>query len=218
MRSPSVRRGFVVEGWALKEGRPQAPLPAYLGRKWNGFECPYFDRAGASQVIADQQALLAALPAERRVGLTLLTWDGDTVLVSGIPRPGTAADEESRRPCQINPTLIHGTPYWNLCLGWRWEEVDDHGEPIAKQWARTELDARIKYIRHSLRLERRLAERTRDGDEAIPVFAHLGEHADTAYRPIPVSVQIGTVTITPRGDATFRLAFDAQIPRRTSAA
>jgi hypothetical protein len=218
MQSRDLRRGFVVEGWALEEGRAQAPLRAYLGRKWNGFECPYFDRAGASQVIADQQALLASLPAERRVGLTLLTWDADTVLVSSIPRPRTAAAEERRRPGQIAPTLIHGTPHWNLALGWRWEEVAEDGEPIAKQWARTEMDARINHIRHSLRLERRLAEQTRDGSEAIPVFAHLGEFADTAHKPIPVSVQIGTVTITPRGDATFKLAFDAQIPRRTRGA
>jgi hypothetical protein len=109
-RCGEFRRGFVVEGWAHEEGRLQAPLPAYLGRKWNGFECPHFDRASASIVIAAQQSLLASLPAERRVGLTRLAWDGDTVQVSSISRTGSAAAEPTR-PGRIGATLIYGPPH-----------------------------------------------------------------------------------------------------------
>ena len=40
------------------------------------------------------------------------------------------------------------------------------------------------------------------------------DFADTAHRPIPVSVQIGTVTITRHGETTLSLAHSSQIPQQ----
>jgi hypothetical protein len=219
MQSSDLFRGFVIEGWAQEEGRPQTPLPAYLGPRWNGFECPYFDRASTSKVIADQDALLASLPAESRRGLYRLAWDADTVLVSLIPRPGTAEAEDTEGPGRIEATLIDGTPHWNLGFGWRWERVDEHGEPIERGRLVTlaEIEGWLSCIRHSLRLERRLAERRSSGEEVIGVFAHLGDFADTTNKPIPVSVQIGTVTITARGKATLALTLSTDLPQQTHA-
>jgi hypothetical protein len=79
--------------------------------------------------------------------------------------------------------------------------------------ALADIEGRISCIRHSLRLERRLTARTPDGEEIVSVFAHLGEFADTAHKPIPVSVQIGTVSITPLGEATLKLAFSTDLVR-----
>ncbi len=219
MNTSDLRRGFVIEGWSRGEGRDSPPLAAYLGRQWNGFECPYFNRASASRVIASQDALLASLPAERRLGLYRLAWDGDTVLVSIIPRPGTAAAEATDGPGRIEATLIDGDPHWNLWLGWRWEAVTENGDPVERvtrqqQAALTDIDGRLSCVRHSLRLEPRVRERLPDGSDVIGVYAHLGEFADESHRPIPVSVQIGTVRITPGGHVTLKFDFTKQLPQQ----
>jgi hypothetical protein len=85
--------------------------------------------------------------------------------------------------------------------------ANEAAEDCAKAAERlASIEGRLSCIRHSIRVEPRLTERTPRGDEVIGVFAHLGEFADTAYRPIPVSVQIGTVSMTANGEATLALA------------
>lgn len=210
-----LHRGFVIEGWSREEGRATDALPAYLGPRWNGFERPYFDRATASKVIEEQAALLESLPPERRLGLYSLAWHADTILVSLIPRPGTAAAECSNPPTPIEPTLIYGTPHWNLGLGWRWERTDENGAPSPQRAALPNVDAALSCIRHSLRLERRAEKWLADGSEVISVVAHLGDFADPAHRPIPISVGIGTVTLTPEGAATLTLNLTTQIAAPT---
>jgi len=88
---------------------------------------------------------------------------------------------------------------------------------VVQRAALADIEGRISCIRHSLRLEHRLAERLPDGGEVVGVFAHLGDFADTANRPIPVSVQIGTVTIAPHGETTLTLALSTQTPQQTHA-
>jgi len=88
---------------------------------------------------------------------------------------------------------------------------------VVQRAALADIEGRISCIRHSLRLERRLAERTPDGSELVGVFAHLGDFADTAHKPIPVSIQIGTVTIAAHGETTLTLALSTQTPQRTHA-
>jgi hypothetical protein len=135
---------------------------------------------------------------------------------------GRAPAENTDGPARVEATLIHGTPHWNLGLGWRWEEVTQHGEPVQRVTAQqraafTEATNRMSCIRHSLRLEPRLTERLPDGSRVIGVFAHLGDFADTTNKPIPVSVQIGTVTITARGKATLALTLSTNLPQQTHA-
>jgi len=91
---------------------------------------------------------------------------------------------------------------------------DPRSASVVQRAALADIEGRISCIRHSLRLER-LAERTPDGSELVGVFAHLGDFADTANRPIPVSVQIGTVTITAHGETTLTLALNTQTPQQT---
>lgn len=102
------------------------------------------------------------------------------------------------------------------------DDPDAHGEPEERMTrqqhaAFTEIDGRLTCIRHSLRLEPRLRARLPDGSDAIGVYAHLGEFADEAHRPIPVSVQIGTVRITPGGHVTLQFDFTKQLPQQTHA-
>jgi hypothetical protein len=90
---------------------------------------------------------------------------------------------------------------------------DEHSKPIARVTYQglTEIDAQLRCIRHSLRLEPRLAERHPDGSVVIGVYAHLGEFADAANRPIPVSIQIGAATITPSGETTLTLTHSVHV-------
>lgn len=97
---------------------------------------------------------------------------------------------------------------------------DKHSKPTARvtHLQLTEIDAQLRCIRHSLRLEPRLAVRHPDGSVVIGVYAHLGEFADTANRPIPVSIQIGAATITPGGETTLTLTHGAHVPQQTHVA
>ena len=97
--------------------------------------------------------------------------------------------------------------------------MTENGDPVERvtrqqQAALTDIDGRLSCVRHSLRLEPRVRERLPDGSNVIGVYAHLGEFADESHRPIPVSVQIGTVRITPGGHVTLKFDFTKQLPQQ----
>jgi hypothetical protein len=113
------------------------------------------------------------------------------------------------RPASATSMILGGVAHAIQC--------DFRPASVVQRAALADIEGRISCIRHSLRLERRLAERLPDGSELVGVFAHLGDFADTANKPIPVSVQIGTVTITPRGETTLKLTLSTQTPLPTHA-
>jgi hypothetical protein len=212
-----LARGFVVGDWQDQDGRTASPYPARLGAQWNGFANPYFDRASADRVMADQRSLLDSLDPEERLGLYNFAWDGETILLTVIPRPGSASAGEADRPGRIEPIDIDGVPHWNLGLGWTWQQVTEDGEPVssqataAQQNAYTAVGALLADARESLRLEPGLRRRLDDGSDVIPVAAHLGGYEDHDHTPIPVHVHIGTVTVAPDGASVLTLQYEHQL-------
>ncbi len=203
MEDTNFTHGYVVEGWRRDGGQAAGPYPARLGARWNGYATPYFDRATVERVITEHNTLLAAMPAERRLGLYRFAWDGDTILVSLIARPGSASAEEADRPSRITPTNIDGAPHWCFGFGWRWEEVTMNGgalppEPASEQETANRAAAeRVREMAETLRLDPRSTCRLPDDSSHTPLIANVDARGD-----VPVgSVVVGT-------DGTIRLQLD----------
>jgi len=198
MRPNSFQIGHVIDGCRQDAGYLDPPLPARLGPPWNGYANPYFARPAADRVVKRQRALLASLSEEQRWGLIALEWDGDAIVAGGTHRPGSALDGFDVRPGRIEPVPIDGVPHWHLGFGWRWEQV---AGPLTDRQRRAGrvLPGTLDTVRETLRVEPRLRRREPDGTDTFPVFAHLGEHADTGHQPLPIYWEIGKVTIAPDG-------------------
>jgi hypothetical protein len=216
VNTTDLAHGFVVGDWQEQLAKPVIPYPARLGELWNGFANPFFDWETASRVITDQKALLGSLPSEDLPGLYSLAWKGDAIVVSTLRGRGRP-DDEPQEPWQVEPVDIDGEPHWDLGFGWTWQQVTQDGEPVTNDATTAQRNAYsatgdlLACARMSLRLEPGMRTRTADGSDVISIVAHLGGFEDQEHKPIPVYVQIGTVTIAPDGATVVKLEYQHQL-------
>jgi hypothetical protein len=220
-----LAHGFVVGDWHYNPTGNLTidPYPARLGQPWNGFANPYFEQAVADRVIADQQSLLDSLEPEKRLGLYSFGWDGQTILVTLIPRPGTASAEDMDGPDRIEPIDIDGIPHWNLGLGWSWEQVNQHGDPVRNEVTTAQRHALFASIValndawETMRLEPSRRRRLADGSDVIPLVGRLGRRDGHQNTPVSIYTQIGTVTIAPDGAILLKLDQERRLDLASSA-
>jgi hypothetical protein len=214
-----LAHGFVVGDWQYNlAGRLTIdPYPARLGQTWNGFANPYFEQATAGRVIADQQSFLDSLEPEERLGLYTFAWDGEAILATLIPRPGTASAEDAQGPSRITPIDIDGISRWNLGLGWSWEQVTQDGVRVHNDATAAQRNAygvtlvALSDAWQTMQLEPSRRRRLADGSDLVPLVARLGrrdEHQNTA---VPITTQIGTVRLAPDGAILLKLDLERRL-------
>lgn len=94
----------IIVGFSIAEENPQFRFHAYSsGRKWNGFECPYFSKTQYKRFVK-------------------LYWDMHDLK----PGEDPSADENFKELLEEEPILLDGYkhPLYNLSTGWAWERFN----------------------------------------------------------------------------------------------